>query len=358
MKVLMISSDKKIFEPDSDVRQRMLVLGEMVDQLDIIIFSLRQHKVVDEQLSDKVKIYPTNSLGRWFYIIDAWRLGRVLDRPNLITAQDPFECGLAAWFLAKLFKAKLELQIHTDFLNLYFIRESALNWFRVKILSLFLIPKANKLRVVSKRIKSSLEAKSWKLKATPVVLPVFVDVEKIRNAPVRTDLHHKYPRFKKIILMASRLTKEKNIDLALKAMPEILARNSDIGLIVVGEGPELKQLKSKALSYGLGHNIAFEPWTDDLSSYYKTADLFLNTSLYEGYGRTMVEALAAGCPVVSTEVGIAGDLNYQGIALADQTNLGQIVFKLLSSPRPNINLSLPYKGRLDYLRLYKSLWLN
>ena len=45
-----------------------------------------------------------------------------------------------------------------------------------------------------------------------------------------------------------------------------------------------------------------------LISYYKTADLFLNTSLFEGYGMTLVEARAAGCKVVSTDVGVAREV--------------------------------------------------
>ena len=51
-----------------------------------------------------------------------------------------------------------------------------------------------------------------------------------------------------------------------------------------------------------------EPWTDDPFSYYKTADLFLLTSNYEGYGMAVVEAMAAGCPVIMTDVGLAGEV--------------------------------------------------
>ena len=69
---------------------------------------------------------------------------------------------------------------------------------------------------VSQRIKQSLKAKSWKLKAIIEVRPVEVDLEKIKQTPITVDLHQKYPQFKKIILMASRLEPEKQIDLAIK----------------------------------------------------------------------------------------------------------------------------------------------
>jgi 1,2-diacylglycerol 3-alpha-glucosyltransferase len=78
-------------------------------------------------------------------------------------------------------------------------------------------------------------------------------------------------------------------------------------LIIVGSGPRLASLRALATKLGISGSVAFESWVDQptIASYYKTADLFLNTSLFEGYGMTLVEARAAGCPIVSTDVGVA-----------------------------------------------------
>ena len=59
---------------------------------------------------------------------------------------------------------------------------------------------------------------------------------------------------------------------------------------------------------GLHGNVVFAGWSDDIVSYYKTADLFLLTSDYEGYGMTLIEAAAAGCPIVTTDVGAVGEI--------------------------------------------------
>ena len=278
-------------------------------------------------------------------------------RPNLITAQDPFECGLVSWWLASFFKAKLQLQIHTDFLNPYFIPEAFLNRLRVWLAG-FLLPRADKIRVVSQRILSSLRFRGWRLKADPVVLPVFVNVEGIRRMPIRTNLHLKYPQFKKIILMASRLTPEKNIGLAIEAMLEIFKTLPEVGLLIVGSGPLESALKLKTRSLKLDANLIFESWTDDLVSYYKTADLFLLASDYEGYGRTIVEALAAGCPVVSTDVGLAGESGYEGIIIVGRDNLVSEIISFFCQPKPAINLNLPYADRQEYLLEYHQTWLN
>ena len=112
--------------------------------------------------------------------------------------------------------------------------------------------------------------------------------------------------------MASRLEKEKNINLAIEMMKELTYQYPKIGMVIIGEGREKKKLENLAAKYNLQKNIIFEGWQNDLISYYKTANVFLLTSLYEGYGLTIIEALACGCPVVSSDVGIASEVISEG----------------------------------------------
>ena len=294
----MLSTDRKIFEPTSEVHKRMLGYAEDFEELFIIILGVNMELKVEGKLK---------YLGLTRFRAIFWR---PIDKFDLVTSQDPFETGLVAQRLAKLTGAQLKLQIHTDLFNPYFKKQSLLNRVRV-LIARFLLPRADKIRVVSQRIADSLLPISYKLKATPEVRPIFVDVEKIKNAPIKTDLHKKYPQFEKIILMASRLTWEKNIGLAIEAMRDANMRmhanntNRKILLLIVGSGPEEGSLKCKVESLKLVEQIKFEPWSNDLPSYYKTADLFLLTSYYEGYGMTLVEANVAGCKIVSTDVGVA-----------------------------------------------------
>ena len=292
MKVLMISTDRKIFESGSEVHKRMAKYASDLDELFIVILGLNR------ELRSEGKL---KYLGLTRFRAMFWRPPNKFD---LVTSQDPFETGIIAKRLAKIVSAELELQIHTDIGSTYFQSESLKNRVRTFIAKKIL-PKADKIRVVSQRIKSYL-VDSWKVSESKIYIkPIFVDVEKIKTASIKTDLHKKYPQFEKIILMASRLTWEKNIGLAIEAIASLIRENKRIGLVIVGSGPEEKKLKLKVRNWRLDNQIKFESWSDDLPSYYKTADLFLLTSYYEGYGMTLVEANAAGCKIVSTDVGVA-----------------------------------------------------
>jgi 1,2-diacylglycerol 3-alpha-glucosyltransferase len=193
-----------------------------------------------------------------------------------------------------------------------------------------LLPKADLIRVVSRRIEESLRTKNWPLKAPVTVEPVSINVEKIKSAPLTADLHTKYPQYIKIILMASRLTWEKHLELALEAMALAVKNVPALGLVIVGGGPAETKLRLRIKTLGLDRNVQFEPWTQQLSSYYKTADIFLNTSYYEGYGRTLLEAQACGLAVISTDVGVAREIGVT-ITPAEPVALATLLLQNLKS---------------------------
>jgi len=289
---------------------------------------------------------------------------------------------LVGWLLSRRYKFPLQIQVHTDIFSNYFWKESLKNKVRV-LLAKFLLPRADGVRVVSERIKQSLitQLPNYQLlplrgisqRETIIVLPIFVDVKKIQSAPIKTDLHQKYPDYDFIILMASRLTREKNIGIAIEAMKEILKRKNlnpkpstlNPLLLIVGDGPEGQKLESRIQNLELSTNIKIENWTDDLISYYKTADLFLLTSNYEGYGRTVVEAMSAGLPVVMTDVGIAGellidDLDGRVVPVGSEKALAAAIMELKENfakkeefKQNNLKLLEKWPTKQEYLEKYK-----
>jgi len=149
-------------------------------------------------------------------------------------------------------------------------------------------------------------------------------------------------------------------------MKNILKKYPKTGLVIVGSGPEEKKLKS--IAGKMKDNIIFEPWTNNLSSYYKTASLFLLTSNYEGFARTVIEASASSCPIVMTDVGIAGEIikdGYSGfvVPVGDKEALEKALLKIIRDKLLFNELvsSAEYMtavlfDKQEYLNAYKISW--
>ncbi len=319
-KLLAIGTDQKLFELGSDVRARQIAYAKNLEALHIIVFTTQ--KFPAQQFCANGWVYATNSWSRWFYVFDALNLGKQIiadQKISEITCQDPFLTAMVALRLKQKFLIPLEMQVHTDIGSEYFTYNFS-NKIR-KILARYSLPKANKIRVVSGRIKNYLIEKLKIPEERITIRPVVVDLEKIKNAKVTVDLHQKYPNFRKIILMASRLTKEKDIPTALKAFEIVSQQYPDAGLVIVGSGPE---------KFGEIRGVILEPWVDQetLFSYYKTADVFLSTSLYEGYGLSMQEASISGLKIVATDAGIATELTKQVCPVGDAQCLVEKICQL------------------------------
>ncbi|MFA6393963.1 MAG: glycosyltransferase family 4 protein [Patescibacteria group bacterium] len=368
MNILAINLDKAIFKENSASLERLKEYSALAEKLFVIVWTREKFSPI--VFGDRLIVYPTNSYCRLFYFFDTWRLARNILRKNkidLIFTQDPFETGLAGALIAAINRIRLQLQIHTDVFSPYFWYQSWVNKIRV-VLAKILVKRADSLRVVSARIETSL-VKLGVARKKIFILPIYTDVRKITDAGVKIDLKSKYRQFEKIILMASRLSPEKNIDLAIKAIPKVAKKLPRIGLVILGSGQEKARLKSLIKKNGLAGRVILEAWTEDLSSYYKTADLFLLTSNYEGWGIVVIEAMAADCPVIMTDVGCAGELVKDGlnglvVPVGDEEKMVKKILMLAGDKdlrkaladkaKESVNALM---SKEEYLRQYKRSWL-
>ena len=304
----MLSTDRTIFEKGSSAFNRMVDYSGLFDELHVLVLNAgEKHKI---KVSDKLFIYGTGSKNKIRMFFDAISLGKKMKGIDVVSAQDPFEVGYVGMKIAKKIKAKLHLQIHTDFMSPYFTYVHKFkNIIRRKIAKKVL-PKADGIRVVSERIKRSLD--QFKLKIIPVVLPIFVDPDKLHGHPSNFDIHKKYPQFSSILLMITRLESEKDFESAFQALKRVHVIFPNTGLVIVGDGSLREALKMRVKELKIEHHVCFEGQHADIQAYIKTADIYLQTSLYEGYGMTFIEVATLRLPIVSTRVGIMGDVFTHG----------------------------------------------
>lgn len=299
----MISLDKNILDKNSVVAKRMIEYGKK-DNLFILIPDNEGQFI---ELSPNVKAYSTggNKLSQFCRLKKMGRKILKENKINLITAQDPFFTGLAGVCLKKKFKTKLEVQLHGDFFSSdYYKKSGGKNWLQYYIAKLWIIKKADKIRVVGDRIKKSL----LDLGIAENIIearPIAVSVDSLKNYQPKINLRAKYPNYEKIFLNIGRLEPVKNIGWLLEVFAQTVKAKSNYLLLIVGDGSEKEKLQNQVKSLGLEYNIQFESWVDDPVDYIKTADCILFPSLSEGYGLVAMEAAVAGMPLIMNDVGVA-----------------------------------------------------
>ncbi len=103
-----------------------------------------------------------------------------------------------------------------------------------------------------------------------------------------------------VCISAGDLIDRKNYLMAIRAIAK--AKSRRIHYLICGEGPERETLSLEAKRLGVEDRIHFLGFRTDIKELYKIADLFLLTSLQEGLPRSMMEAMAAGLPVIASRI--------------------------------------------------------
>jgi len=104
----------------------------------------------------------------------------------------------------------------------------------------------------------------------------------------------------KTLLTVGRLVEQKAYDVLLNAFARLPNRER-YRLVIVGDGPLAEPLKILALALGISGWVDFVGYDMNPYRYMAKADLFVMSSIWEGLGNVLIEAMACGCPVVATD---------------------------------------------------------
>jgi glycosyltransferase involved in cell wall biosynthesis len=129
----------------------------------------------------------------------------------------------------------------------------------------------------------------------------------------------------------------KGPDYLLKAMDYVWQGHPEASLVLVGKGDMDVDLRAEALKKNANGKVKFLGWREDIDEIMPLFDMLVLPSLNEGMGRVLVEAMAAGKPVVASRVGGIPDLVQHGetgylVPPADEKALADSIKKLLDDP--------------------------
>ena len=117
-----------------------------------------------------------------------------------------------------------------------------------------------------------------------------------------------------LILAVGRLNEQKDYPNLLSAISHVSLKCRNVKLAIVGDGPQLNELKEYANSLGLNNKVNFLGIRTDIPSLMSAADVFTLSSAWEGFGLVVAEAMACNRVVVATDCGgvkeVVGDAGF------------------------------------------------
>jgi glycosyltransferase involved in cell wall biosynthesis len=175
-----------------------------------------------------------------------------------------------------------------------------------------------------------------------IVLPLGLDLERFARTPRKEGKFREawgIPADAPLIGIAGRFVPIKNHPMFLEAAAMIKAQKPNAHFVMVGDGELRHQVEAKIKELGLTGSITLTGWQEDMTLPYADMNVFVMTSLNEGTPVTVIEALAAGCPVVATAVGGLPDLLDGGafgtlVPSRDVEALTKAILQMLDNP-PN-----------------------
>lgn len=146
-----------------------------------------------------------------------------------------------------------------------------------------------------------------------------------------------------VVAIVGRLAPVKNHDLFLRAAALVVSRIPRVSFVIVGEGELEPALRKQVSELNLGRHVVFAGYRADIPAVLGAVDLLVSTSQNEGFGLTLIEAMAAGCAVVATAVGGIPEVIADGrtgilVPPADAAASAEAWLRLLSDPRARASL--------------------
>jgi glycosyltransferase involved in cell wall biosynthesis len=140
-----------------------------------------------------------------------------------------------------------------------------------------------------------------------------------------------------LVVTVGRLIEQKGHRYLLQAWPRVTAARPDARLLIVGEGPWRSRLAAEARGLGVEGTVTFTGWRRDVSAILAAATVCVHPSLWEGFGLVLLEAMAAGVPVVASRVSSIPEIVLDGhtgylVPPLDGTALAERILGLLADP--------------------------
>ena len=215
-------------------------------------------------------------------------------------------------------------------------------------LSKFVSHRARAGIAISNAVKDYLLESGEICKCCPLSVVYYGIEPAMPSVQVRSNEQEKNPRIGTI----SRLVPQKDLETLLNAFAIVLAEFPKAELLIVGSGPLESSLKQLAGTLGIEGNLKWLGRTSDTESFYRSLDTFVLTSLYEGFGLVLLEAMNLQVPVVATNISAIPEVVGSNHPLISElSNPDSFATQIMSSLSPSVKAKV-----IEFQRLRLSLF--
>lgn len=223
---------------------------------------------------------------------------------DIVHVHSPFTMGIVGLRYARRFNLPLLFTYHTrydQYVHYFPVAHDLAKDVTIKYSSHF-CNNCNHLIAPTEEMAEII--RGFDVKTPITVIPTGVPINKFTGGePGWLKRNYHISEEKRILLFAGRLTHEKNLPFLINTFKQVKKQRPSTSLVIIAQGPLEEELKSlvKTLGLSLIEDVIFTGALhfDDLLKAYYSADLFVFSSLTETQGLVIVEAMAAGLPVVA-----------------------------------------------------------
>ncbi|MCD8028888.1 MAG: RecX family transcriptional regulator [Erysipelotrichaceae bacterium] len=289
--------------------------------------------------------------------------------PNIVHIQTEFGIGIFGKIVGEILNIPVIYTYHTMYAD-YSHYINPINNKTVDNATKSIIEKISKIygdscsELIVPSQKTAEALKKYGISKNMHVIPTGLELDRFHvfneeNVHKIKDMYHLHHHF--ILTFLGRIASEKSVDMIIEAMPDIIKQNDNIRFMIVGDGPQLDDLKQLSQQLNMDDYIIFtgSKSPSDVPDYYHASSLFISASTSETQGLTYIEAMACHVPVLARydknleEVIIEGKNGYffnnQKELINRVISLSQMDLSLLSEHAYGI--ALQYSSEVFYKRI-------
>ena len=318
----------------------------------VVVIEKKEKDGFAEHIKRDIKIRFLNKRNRYDAFRLIFELSRIIrnEKPGIILSVESYANQLAV--MAKyIARYRVPLCISERIETKNFLSDMNLKKIREFLLKLT-YRRADRIIAVSKKVKESLYSHYGINPNKIEVIYNPIDIDRIQHLASEDITYPWFNDEEPVLITVGRLHKQKDHKTLISAFSKVLKMTHNVRLVIIGEGSERARLEKIIQELNLNDRIVLLGYQENPYKFMAKADIFILSSRYEGFPNVILEAMACGLPVISTDCPsgpgeiITHGVNGLLVPVGDADKLAEAMLKLLDDKELRERLSLQGQSRV------------